>query len=351
MANPTVPPRSLAAIQNDSAKAISVNERDTPKPSGTQVLVRIAYTGVCGSDWHLSRRVIEPSPGIAVFGHEGSGTIAALGPSVNSSWKVGDRVGVRWLHSVCKKCECCTTGYQNLCPQRKVSGKDVEGSFAQYALADSEYLVRIPDGVSDPDAAPILCAGVTVYKALKVANLRKGSWVALAGAGGGLGHLAIQYAKAMGLRPLAIDAKKRDICQRLGAEAYVDVAEVKDAVKAVQDASGGGVHGAIVTASSAAAYQDAPKYLRRAGTLVCIGLPEEPCQIPVSPMDFISRGIKITGSSTGNIEDTEEALEFVAKGLVKPILTEKNFGDIEQVIADMSNAKIEGRVVVKIDSN
>jgi propanol-preferring alcohol dehydrogenase len=329
-----------------------VAERDTPQPSGTQVLVRISYTGVCGSDWHLSRRVIEPQPGITIFGHEGSGTIAALGPSVNTSvWKVGDRVGVRWLQSVCKECECCMTGYQNLCPARKVSGKDVEGSFAQYALADSEYLVRIPEGVSDADAAPILCAGVTVYKALKVANLRKGSWVAVAGAGGGLGHLAIQYAKAMGLKPLAVDAKKREICEKLGAEAYVDVAEVKDVVKAVQDASGGGVHGAIVTASSAAAYQDAPKYLRRAGTLVCIGLPEEPCQIPVSPQDFIGRGIKIMGSSTGNIGDTEEALDFVAKGQVKPILTEKSFGDIEQIIADMANAKIEGRVVVKIDSS
>lgn len=353
MATHSVPPKSLAAVQNESTKAISVTERDTPTPTGTQVLVRVTYSGVCGSDMHLKLRhapSLIPQPGINVFGHEGSGTIAALGPNVDDlTWKVGDRVGVRWLQWVCKECEWCTTGYQNLCPKRKVSGKDVNGSFAQYALADSTYLVRIPEGVSDEDAAPILCAGVTVYKAIKVADLRKGSWVACVGAGGGLGHLAIQYAKAMGYRPLAVDARKRDICVKLGAEAYVDVAEEKDVVKAVQDVTDGGPQGVIVTASSSRAYQDAPEYLRRAGTMVCIGLPDEPTIIPVSPQDFIGRGIKLMGSSTGNIEDTEEALDFVAKGLVKPILTHKGFADINQVIADMANAKLEGRVVVKID--
>lgn len=179
MAPSPIPAQSLAAIYDEATKSISVRLRATPKPTGTQLLVRVSCSGVCGSDMHLTRRAtatLAPAPGVAVFGHEGAGVVAALGPDVDGAvWRVGDRVGVRWLHSVCHACEWCAAGLQNLCVRRSVAGVDVEGAFAQFALADSTFLVRIPDGVSDEDAAPILCAGVTVYKALKVAQLRPGS--------------------------------------------------------------------------------------------------------------------------------------------------------------------------------
>lgn len=345
-----VPPKSFAAIQDAKTLVISVKERETPVPTGSQVLVKVNYTGVCASDLHLARRDLPYlQPAVSIGGHEGAGTIAALGPDVDASaWRVGDRVAVKWLSKVCKSCEPCTTGHENLCPNRKISGKDVEGCFAQFAIADSQYLVRLPQGVSDAEAAPILCAGVTVYKALKVANLQKGSWVAIAGAGGGLGHLALQYAKAMGLRPLALDAKKRDICTALGAEAYIDFIETADAVAEVVKVTEGGAHGALICASSGRAYADAVKYLRRAGTMVCIGLPPKPSPIPVLPEDFIARGIKIFGTSTGTLEDTNEALEFLGRGQVKPRIVEKGLEDIDKVLEEIEKATVEGRVVIKL---
>jgi propanol-preferring alcohol dehydrogenase len=347
----SVPSKSLAALQDAQTKAISVSYRETPKPTSTQVLVKINYTGVCASDLHLARRDLPYlQPTVAIGGHEGAGTIAALGNDVDpNKWHIGDRVAVRWLHKVCKKCEPCTTGHENLCPNRKISGKDVEGCFAQYALAESTYLVPLPDGVTDAEAAPILCAGVTVYKGLVVAQLAKGSWVSIAGAGGGLGHLAIQYAKAMGLRPLALDAGKRDICMRNGAVAYIDVMETQDAVADVIKVTGGGAHGALICASSGRAYADAVKYLRRAGTLVCIGLPPKPSPIPVLPEDFIARGIKIMGTSTGTLKDTEEALGFLARNEVKPQITERPLGHISEVLEEIENAKVGGRIVIKLE--
>lgn len=345
-----VPAKSLAAVQDAKSKVISVVSRDTPVPTSTQVLVKINYTGVCASDLHLARRDLPYlQPTVSVGGHEGAGTIAALGPDADTrEWRVGDRVAVRWLHYVCKQCEVCTTNHENLCPNRKISGKDVEGCFGQYALAESKYLVRLPDGVSDADASPILCAGVTVYKALHIANLAKGAWVAIAGAGGGLGHLALQYAKAMGLRPLALDAGKRDVCLQMNADEYIDVIEQPDCVPEVIRVTGGGAHGALICASAGRAYADAVKYLRRAGTLVCIGLPPKPSPIPVLPEDFIARGIKLMGTSTGTLQDTAEALAFVARREVKPRLLEMSLDEVPMALDEVEKAKVEGRIVIKL---
>ncbi|GAO51923.1 GroES-like protein [Saitoella complicata NRRL Y-17804] len=354
----SVPSTSLAAIQDPKTNLITACERETPTPSPTQVLVKVTHAGVCASDLHLARKDLPYlQPTVSIGGHEGVGNIVALGDDVKGDWQIGDKVAVRWLHYVCKgtttdangnTCEPCTTGYENLCPSRKVTGKDIEGCFAQYAVADSRYLVRIPPNVSDAEAAPILCAGVTVYKALKISQLKEGSWVAVAGAGGGLGHLAIQYAKAMGYKPLALDAGKKEICMELGAEAYVDIMETKDCVKDVQDITGGGAHGALICASSARAYADAVKYLRRAGTLICIGLPPKPSPIPVLPEDFIARGIRIMGTSTGTLPDTVEALEFLARGQIKPRIEVRGLGDVEEVLKEIEGAKVNGRIVIKM---
>ncbi|PSS27065.1 hypothetical protein M430DRAFT_94465 [Amorphotheca resinae ATCC 22711] len=351
-AEPTpIPPQSLAAVQDAKTKEISTTLRETPTPTSSQVLVKVKYTGVCASDLHLARRDLPYlQPSVSIGGHEGTGTIVSLGPDADSEvWQVGDRVAVRWLHKVCKLCEPCTTGHENLCPNRKITGKDIEGCFAQYALADSHYLVRLPENVKDAEAAPILCAGVTVYKALKIADLRKGSWVAIPGGGGGLGHLAIQYAKAMGFRPLALDVGKRGICMKLGAEAYIDVVEVPDAVAEVIKITEGGAHGALVCASSGRAYADAVKYLRRAGTCVCIGLPPKASPIPVIPEDFIARGIKLMGTSTGTLEDTEEALQFLARKEIKPQIVERGLGEVSLVLEEIEGAKVEGRIVIKVE--
>lgn len=344
------PSSSQAAVQDPKTKVISVQSRPTPTPIATQVLVKVDCTGVCASDLHLVRRDLPYLQAtVSIAGHEGVGRIAALGPEVDGSkWHLGDRVAVRWLHRVCKECEACTTGYENLCPNRKISGKDVEGCFAEYALADSTYLCRVPESVSAAEAAPILCAGVTVYKALKIANLQKGAWVAIAGAGGGLGHLAIQYAKAMGYRPLALDANKEEICTQLGAEAYLDVLTVEDCVAEVVKVTGGGAHCALICASSGRAYADAVKYLRRSGKMVCIGLPPKPSLIPVLPEDFIARGIQIMGTSTGTLEDTDEALGFLERGQIKTHVVERSLNEVEDVLKAIEEGKVLGRAVIRI---
>jgi propanol-preferring alcohol dehydrogenase len=345
-----IPTISVAAIQDPDTKIISTVSRKTPTPTGAEVLVKISHAGVCATDVHIARRDVPYLQGtVSIGGHEGIGTIAALGSEVNAAkWKVGDRVGYYWVYSVCNECELCKTGYDNLCMKRRLSGKDVEGSFAQYTLAPSERLIRLPQAVKNEEAAPILCAGVSVYRAFKISKPARGSWVAIAGAGGGLGHMAIQYANAMGLIPIAIDIGKREICQRVGARYYVDGKESPDVAEEVIKITDGGAHCALICASSSRAYANAVKYLRRAGTMVCVGLPPKSESIPATPADFIARGIKIIGSSSATVQDIEEAMEFLAKGDVKPEINMKKLDEVEEVLADIEAGAVEGRVVIAI---
>ncbi|KAI9146937.1 alcohol dehydrogenase [Paramyrothecium foliicola] len=346
---PVVPVESRAALQPIGEPAIQVSKRTTPTPSDTQVLVKVFASGVCAADVELSRRPTN-SPlkmRVGIGGHEGAGQIVALGPNVDrAKWNIGDRVAVRWIHQVCLVCEMCTAGHQNLCPQRLISGKDVEGTFAEYMLAESTYLARIPDQLDYTVAAPILCAGLTVYKALKVAALDPGSWVAFGGAGGGLGHLGIQYAKAMGLKVVAIDQNRREVCSSMGADIYIDVAETTDVPSEVIKVTGGGIHGCIMCAPAPKAYADAASYLRVAGILVCIALSSAP--ITATPTDFVIRGITVMGSSTGTVEDTEEALNYVARGEVKPLYTEYALDEIAHVLDKLEVGEIVGKAVLKV---
>lgn len=343
-----IPATSLAAVQPVDANKITVEERPTPVPLSRQVLVELHASGVCATDLHLSNRSIPLlRPSVSVGGHEGVGVIASLGPDVDTSvWKIGDRVGVRWLYNVCRTCEACRTGYENLCPHRRLTGKDVEGCFGQYVLGDSDYMVRLPDAVDFVQAAPVLCAGVTVYKGLKVSDIHRGSWVAVSGAGGGLGHLAIGFAHTMGYRVVALDVGKRDFCLSLGAEVYVDVLDSPDSVAEVIKVTDGGAHAALVCASVGKAYIDAVRYLRRAGRLVCIGIPEKKTTLPVTPEDFVLKGIKVVGTSTGTIRDTEEALGYVAEGKVKTTISERPLAELKDIFAEMETGRVEGKIVL-----
>ena len=348
MAANAVPQYGICAVQTDSID-LELRKRQTPKPASSQVLVRLRACGVCATDLHLSRRTIPwLQPSVDTGGHEGAGDIVQLGPDVDKTlWNIGDRVAVRWLYSVCLECELCTTGYENLCSNRRLTGKDVGGCFAQYVVAESKYLNRLPEGVGYVEAAPILCAGVTVYKALKVANLRRGSWVVISGAGGGLGHLGIQYARVMGFKVVAVDFNKRDFCTELGSEVYIDVTE-ENLVGQVVKATGGGGHAAIVCASAGQAYVDAVKYLRKSGTMVCVGVPEKQTQIPVTPEDFIARGIRIVGTSTGSREDVDEALRYVASKQVKTNLVVRPLEDVDAVLKEIELGRSQGKTVLTI---
>ena len=267
-----------------------------------------------------------------------------LGPGV-THLKVGDRVGIAWLHSACGHCKFCLSGWETLCLEQKNSGYSVNGSFAQYALAQADYLGRIPENLSFVDAAPILCAGVTTYKGLKETETRPGEWVVISGIGG-LGHVAIQYAKAMGLRVAAVDLgpEKIALARKLGAEIAID-AKTQDPAAEIQKQIGG-AQGVLVTAVSTVAFKQAIGMLRRGGTCVLNGLP--PGEFPISIFDVVLNRYTIRGSIVGTRIDLEEALTFAADGKVKATIETQPLESINDVFGRLKSGQVNGRVVLQI---
>jgi propanol-preferring alcohol dehydrogenase len=259
--------------------------------------------------------------------------------------KEGDRVGIAWLHSACGHCKFCLSGWETLCLEQKNSGYSVDGSFAQYALAQADYLGRIPDNLSFVDAAPILCAGVTTYKGLKETETRPGEWVVISGVGG-LGHVAIQYARAMGLRVAAIDLgpEKMALARKLGAEITVD-AKTQDPPTEIQKQIGG-AQGVLVTAVSTIAFKQAIGMLRRGGTCVLNGLP--PGEFPISIFDVVLNRYTIRGSIVGTRLDLEEALTFAADGKVRATIETQPLQSINDVFARLESGQVNGRVVLQM---
>ena len=292
-----IPKIMNAAVVKKFREPLVMRELPVPIPGPGQALVEIIASGVCHTDLHAADGDWPLKPTLPMTpGHEGAGLVVALGSGV-THLKEGDRVGIAWLHSACGHCDFCLSGWETLCLEQKNSGYSVNGSFAQYALAQADYLGQIPKNLSFVDAAPILCAGVTTYKGLKETNARPGEWVVISGAGGGLGHVAIQYAKAMGLHVAAVDLgpEKAALSRSLGAEIAID-AKTQDPAIEIQKQIGG-AQGVLVTAVSTIAFQQAIGMLRRGGTCVLNGLP--PGEFPVSIFDLVLNRYTIRGSIVG----------------------------------------------------
>ncbi|GLA87617.1 hypothetical protein AtubIFM56815_002043 [Aspergillus tubingensis] len=219
----------------------------------------------------------------------------------------------------------------------------------EYTIVNSKYLMRIPEDVSATEAAPTLCAGTTAYRAIRTSGLTSGQWIAIIGAGGGLGHLAIQYAKASGLRVLGIDTgpSKRELSCKLGVTSYIDFMETPDLTADVIRVTEGGPHGVIVVSSSSRAYEQALTCARKMGIIVCIGITPNKMHFPVGPEYFVARGVRLTGSSTGTMEDTREALQYVRDGRVKPMIVEVRLEDIGSCLQVLERGEADGRFVVK----
>jgi propanol-preferring alcohol dehydrogenase len=258
--------------------------------------------------------------------------------------KEGDRVGVPWLYTACGCCEHCLTGWETLCESQQNTGYSVNGSYAEYVLADPNFVGILPKNVEFAEIAPILCAGVTVYKGLKVTGARPGQWVAISGVGG-LGHVAVQYAKAMGLHVAAIDVDdaKLELARKLGASLTINALK-ENPVEVIQRDIGG-AHGVLVTAVSNSAFGQAIGMARRGGTVALIGLP--PGDFPTPIFDVVLKAISITGSIVGTRADLQEALDFAAEGLVKATIHSDKLDNINQVFEQMRAGKIEGRVVMQ----
>ncbi len=332
-----------AAVVTDFGMPLQVRDMRLPTPGFGEALVKLETSGVCHTDLHAAQGdwPVKPQPPF-VPGHEGFGTVVALGEGV-VDLAVGDKVGNAWLWSACGRCEYCRTGWETLCESQRNGGYSVDGSFGAYMLVNADYAARIPDGADPLEIAPILCAGVTVYKGLKVTDTRPGQWVAISGIGG-LGHIAVQYARAMGLRVVAIDVDdaKLALATSLGAEVVVN-ARTADVVDAVQQATGG-VHGVLVTAVHPQAFGQAIGLARRGGTIVFNGLP--PGDFPAPIFDIVLKGLTIRGSIVGTRQDMAEALDFYARGLIKPTVTSARLDDINEVFGRMERGQIDGRVVI-----
>lgn len=292
-------------------------------------------------DWPLPRK----TP--VIGGHEGAGVIVAKGSMVKEH-EVGDHAGIKWLNSSCLDCTFCMSAQEPLCPKATFSGYTVDGSFQQYAVADAAHVATLPKDIDLAGVAPILCAGLTVYKGLKVSEARPGQYVCIVGAGGGLGSLAIQYAKAMGLHPIGIDAgaEKGESCKKLGAVAYVDFTASKSVPDEVRAATydGLGPHAVILMSEQDKPFQQAMQYVRSSGTIVCIGMAGTSVGLPV--FEAVTRMISIRGSYVGTRQDTLEAVDFYRRGLVKEPYKIVGLSELQSVFELMRENKITGRYVL-----
>ncbi|WP_420132731.1 alcohol dehydrogenase AdhP [Rhodopseudomonas sp.] len=336
-----------AAVVREFGKPLVIEEVTVPTPGAGQILVKIAATGVCHTDLHAADGdwPVKPKPPF-IPGHEGVGYVAAVGANVKHV-KEGDRVGVPWLYTACGHCKHCLGGWETLCEEQQNTGYSVNGSFAEYVVADPNYVGHLPDHVSFVDIAPILCAGVTVYKGLKVTDTKPGDWVVISGIGG-LGHLAVQYAKVMGLNVIAVDIDdaKLDLARRLGATLGVN-ARHEDPAAFVKKAVGG-AQGVLVTAVSPKAFEQALAMVDRGGTVSLNGLP--PGDFPLSIFDTVLNGITVRGSIVGTRLDLQEALDFAGDGKVKATIATDRLENINQIFERMHQGDIQGRIVIDFES-
>lgn len=294
-------------------------------------------------DWPLATKMP------LVGGHEGAGIVVARGDLVDDDLQLGDKVGIKWINGTCLSCPYCERADEPLCQKAILSGYTVDGSFQQYAIAKAAHVARIPKECDLESIAPVLCAGITVYKGLKESGARPGETIAIVGAGGGLGSLAVQYAAAMGLHTIAIDGgpEKGELVKKLGAQTYVDFMTSKNLVADVKAASmdGLGPSAALLLAVQEKPFQQATQYVRSRGVVVCIGLPAH-AKISAPVFDTVVRMISIRGSYVGNRADTAEAIDFYRRGLIKVPFKTVGLSKLQDVYTLMEEGKIAGRYVV-----
>lgn len=339
-----MPPTMQAAFVEQFGQPLVIREIEIPAPGPGQILVKTEACGVCHTDVHAAQGDWPLKPGLPFTpGHEGIGIVTALGEGVTAV-KMGDRVGVPWLYSACGHCEYCLAAREPVCGQAQFGGYTKNGGFAEYILADPNYVAHIPAGLAARDAAPLICAGVTSYKGLKETQAKPGEWVVISGVGG-LGHLAVQYAKAMGLHVCAVDIDEGKLAhaKKLGADVLVNAAQ-GDPVAEVIKATSGGAHGVLITAPSLPAFRQGVGMTRKWGTCVLVGIP--PGEFPTPLFDVVAKCITIRGSFVGNRRDLAEALAFAADGKVKADIELQPLSAINSVLQRLKTGDVPSRVVL-----
>jgi len=338
-----------AARVEEFGKPLVMRDLKIPSPGAGEILVKTEACGVCHTDLHAQKGdwKLKPTPPFTP-GHEGIGIVAQVGSGVKIV-KEGDRVGVPWLYSTCGHCEYCLKARETVCDSAKYTGYITDGGFAEYMIADPNYVARIPDGLNPIDAAPIVCAGITTYKGLKETGARPGEWVVVSGAGG-LGHLAIQYAKAMGLHVAAVDISddKLKHAQKLGAEILINAKTEADPGAALKKQLGGqGAHGVLITAPSKGAFAQALNMTRKRGTCVLVGLP--PADFPLPIFDVVTSELTVRGSFVGTRADMAEALSIAGDGLVRADIETQPLTEASNVLSRLEKGDVPARVVLTFD--
>jgi propanol-preferring alcohol dehydrogenase len=345
----TIPKEQWAQVVEKTGGPVVYKKIPVQKPGPDEVLVNVKYSGVCHTDLHAMMGDWPLKTKLPlVGGHEGAGFVVDRGELVKDL-EIGDKVGIKWINGSCLQCPYCQRADEPLCEEALLSGYTVDGTFQSFAVAKAAHVARIPKECDLESIAPILCAGITVYKGLKESGAKPGDTVAIVGAGGGLGSLAVQYAKAMGLHTIAIDggAEKRELTKKLGAATYIDFMGSKNLVADVKAATpdGLGPSAAVLLAAQEKPFQQATQYVRSRGVVVCIGLPAN-AKISAPVFDTVVRMINIRGSYVGNRADTAEALEFFRRGLIEVPFKTVGLSKLQDVYKLMQEGKIAGRYVV-----
>ncbi len=330
-----------AAVSTFGAPAV-VEERDIPTPGPGQVLVRLEACGLCHTDIHAMRGDWPVKPNLPLVpGHEGVGIIEGLGADVDGR-RLGQRVAMPWLGHACGECRYCIDGRENLCERQYNNGYTVPGGYAEYMLADARFAVPVPDAVTPLDAAPLTCAGVTTYAAIKNARVTPGETVAIWGVGG-LGHLAVQYARLVGAKVVAVDvtAEKLELARVLGADMTVNAAEV-DPAAAIRD--GGGADVAVMLAVAPGVFRQAFDSLNRGGRLVLVSLPADGVlEVPI--FDTVLKGISIIGSIVGTRQDLVEVFDLHAAGRTRVIAEPRALEQVNEAVDAVLAGSVAARLV------
>jgi propanol-preferring alcohol dehydrogenase len=336
-----------AAVLREFKKPLAVEEVGEPQPGTGEVLIRVEACGVCHSDVHVADGDWAPFAKIVktplIPGHEIAGVVVEKGAAVEGL-QIGERVGVPWIHWTCGDCEFCREGNENLCRRQKITGVTVDGGYAEFVKAPASHVLMIPDSLSSVQAAPLFCAGVTVYRALKRASILAGQRLAVFGIGG-LGHLAVQFGQALGVEVVAIDIseEKLALARSLGASATINAGD-KDAIKELRNR--GGVHVALVTSAARASYDTAFYCLRPTGTLLVVGLPADPiCFLPI----LMAAGeLRIQASTVGTRQDLREVLAMAAAGKVRCQVAARPLADANEALDQLRRGQVSGRLVLAL---
>jgi propanol-preferring alcohol dehydrogenase len=337
-----------AAVLHKVRQKLKIETVPIPEPAHGEILIKVVACGVCHSDLHAVDGDWNPGPVLPLIpGHEVAGTVAGLGTGV-AGFKVGQRVGVPWMFSACGVCEFCLAGMETICPKGEATGYSKPGGYAEYMVAPAAFVAKLSTRIDMHEMAPILCAGVTTYRGLKRTNTRPGQWVTIVGIGG-LGHIAVQYARAMGMRVAAVDVseEKLKLAKRLGAEFVADASK-DDPAKLIQEKLGG-THGAIVTAVATRAFEQSIRMLRPGGTVSYIGLPGGKAdEIRTSISAITNWELSVRGSNVGTRLDLNEAVAFATNGLVRAKIEKQPLKAVNSIFERMRRGKIVGRVVLDI---